>query len=66
MFGEFPEEGRFNLRSFRADGSTEDLRGGAGLLGGGVGEGREEEALEVEVGEDAILGLELQQDSVSL
>ena len=66
MFGEFPEDGRFTLRSFRQlDGSTEDLSGGAGaellaMGGGGVGEGGEE------VGEDVILGLELQQDSVSL
>lgn len=41
VFGEFPEDGRFTVRSFRQlDGSTEDLRGSAGLLAEGEGRGR--------------------------
>lgn len=56
VFGEYPRRGQFSLRPFRPlDGSSDDLsRGSRAREVGEYG------------GEDVILGLELQQDSVSV
>ena len=66
VFGEYPEDGRFTLKPFTE--STENLRAGVGV--DYMGRWGDSMSVEegVEAGEeegDVILGLELEQDSVS-